>query len=161
MEVIRQHLKERPEPVSKRNPNVKVSRKLEKVTMRSLQKDVKDRYSTAKEMGQALGYKNSMAPTPEPVLSPQATLVVVQGLRQGQQIPLAGEGVSIGRLDLDPSNTSISRHHVNIVFRGGTYWLQDMSKNGTWLDNQRIYGEVPLAAGSVIGIGDNVLRLDA
>jgi pSer/pThr/pTyr-binding forkhead associated (FHA) protein len=73
---------------------------------------------------------------------------------------LADGGLALGRLDLDPANTSISRHHVNIVFRGGTYWLQDMSKNGTWLDNQRIYGEAPLSTGSMIGIGDNILRLE-
>lgn len=163
MEVIRQHLKERPEPLSRRNPSIKVSKKLEQVTMRALKKDVKDRYSTAQEMGQALGYRDSMvmAPAQASVLSSPANLIIVQGQRQGQQIPLADGGLALGRLDLDPSNTSISRHHVNIVFRGGTYWLQDMSKNGTWLDNQRIYGEAPLTTGSVIGIGDNVLRLEA
>ena len=160
MEVIRQHLKERPEPLSRRNPNLKVSKKLERVTMKSLRKDVKDRYATAKEMGSALGYKDSMVPTPDPRPSVQASLVVAQGARQGQQILLSDGGLALGRLDLDPSNTSISRHHVNIVFRGGTYWLQDMSKNGTWLNNQRIYGEVPLSTGAMIGIGDNLLRLE-
>lgn len=54
----------------------------------------------------------------------------------------------------------ISRHHVNVFCRGGTYWLEDLSKNGTWVDNQRVYGEVPLTSRSVVVIGDVVLRLE-
>ncbi len=176
MEVIRQHLQDRPEPLRTRNPNADVSRKLEQVTMRALRKDVKDRYSTAGEMGRALGYtakdvvlrRDSMESTLAPAGSSyrqgsgtrQASLFVVQGARRGQRIPLADGGLALGRLELDPSNTSISRRHVNVIFRGGTYWLQDMSKNGTWLDSQRVYGEVPLTPGSMIGIGDNVLKLE-
>jgi pSer/pThr/pTyr-binding forkhead associated (FHA) protein len=38
--------------------------------------------------------------------------------------------------------------------------LQDTSKNGTWIDQQRVYGEVPLETGALIAIGDNLLRFE-
>jgi serine/threonine protein kinase len=160
MEVIRQHLKERPEPLRKRNPNVQVSKKVEKVTMRALQKNLKDRYTTAKEMGQALGYRESMQPVTAPEMPVLTYLVVIQGARRGQRIQLTNGALPLGRADLDPTDTGISRHHASIIFRGGAHWLQDISKNGTWVDNQRVYGEAPLRTGSVIAIGSNVLRLE-
>jgi len=162
MEVIHQHLKERPEPLRKRNPNRQVSRKLEQVTMRALKKEIKDRYPTAREMGQALGYRGTMEPPTDPDVKvrTKASLLVVQGPQRGRRIPLTDGIVTLGRLDLDPTNTGISRHHINIVYRGGSYWLQDLSKNGTWLDNQRVYGEAPLKTGSAILIGDCLLRLE-
>jgi serine/threonine protein kinase len=160
LEVIRQHLKDRPEPLAKRNPDIQVSKKMEQVTMRALQKNIKDRYATAQEMGQALGYTEALEPSTAPDIPVQASLLILQGPRRGQRIGLVDGSLALGRLDLDPSDTAISRHHVSIVFRGGTYWLQDMSKNGTWLDNRRVYGEAPLKTGSVIMIGDNALRLE-
>jgi serine/threonine protein kinase len=161
LEVIRQHLRDRPEPLGKRNPDIQVSKKMEQVTMRALRKNIKDRYATAQEMGRALGYTEALEPTTAPDLPVQANLLILQGPRRGQRIALVDGSLALGRLELDPSDTAISRHHVSIVFRGGTYWLQDMSKNGTWLDNQRVYGEAPLKTGSVIMIGDNALRLES
>jgi pSer/pThr/pTyr-binding forkhead associated (FHA) protein len=160
MEVIRQHLKERPEPVRKRKPDARVSKKLEKVTMRALQKDLKGRYATAKEMGQALGYKEAVDIKPAPVEPACAGLLVLRGTRSGQRIALGEQGMTLGRLDLNSTNTAISRNHAKIVFKGSGYWLEDLSKNGTWVDRQRVYGEIPLRAGSIITIGDNVLRME-
>jgi serine/threonine protein kinase len=160
MEVIRQHLKERPEPLRKRNPSAQVSKRVEKVTMRALQKNIKDRYTTAKEMGKALGYGETTQPVTAPEMPVLTYLVVLQGARRGQRIQLTNGALPLGRADLDPADTGISRHHANIIFRGGTHWLQDTSKNGTWVDNERVYGEAPLRTGSVIAIGSNVLRLE-
>jgi len=160
MEVIRQHLKEQPEPLQKRNPDIQVSRRLERVTMRALKKGIRERYPTAGAMGKALGYRpKAEQPTAlEP--RPGASLFVVRGPQQGRRIPLTSGTVAVGRLDLDPTNIGISRHHVDIVFQGGGYWLHDLSKNGTWIDNRRVYGEAPLKTGSLILIGDSVLRLE-
>jgi serine/threonine protein kinase len=160
IEVVRQHLKENPEPVRKRNPNAQVTTRLERVTMRALKKDLKERFNTAKEMGQALGYRESGAPRISSTKPSAASLVILQGPRHGQRIPLTNPPLTLGRLDLGSANTTISRHHANILFRGGSYWLEDSSKNGTWVDNLRVYGEVPLKTGSIIVIGDNVLRLE-
>jgi serine/threonine protein kinase len=160
IEVVRQHLKENPEPLRKRNPNAQISPRLERVTMRALKKDIKDRFETATEMGKALGYREPMGPpTKLPSPSKKACLVILQGPRQGQRIDLTDKPMNLGRLELGSSNTIISRRHAAVLFRGGNYWLEDMSKNGTWVDNVRVYGEVPLKTGSMIVIGDNVLRL--
>jgi serine/threonine protein kinase len=160
IEVVRQHLKEDPEPLRKRNPNIQVSTRLEKVTMRALKKDLKDRYATAKEMGQALGYNEQPAVRISSATPIKASLIILQGPRQGQRIPLLDQTYAFGRFELGSADTTISRRHANITFRGDSYWLQDTSKNGTWVDNQRVYGEVPLRTGSVIVIGDSMLRLE-
>ncbi len=160
MEIIRQHLKEHPEPIRKRNPNAQVSPKLEQVTMRALEKDIRDRYKTAREMGQALGYVETASIPSLSGRQGRASLVILQGPRQGQRIPLVDRSLALGRFDLDPADTTLSRHHINIIFRGNGYWLQDTSRNGTWVDNQRVYGEIPLQTGAVIAIGSNVLRLE-
>ncbi len=160
MEVIRQHLKERPEPLRKRNPEIQVSKRLEQVTMRALKKETRERFSSAREMGQAMGYKEPNESPVQPERPESVGLVVMRGPRQGLRIPLSGDAVILGRLDLDPANTSISRQHITIFPRGQSYWLQDLSKNGTWVDSQRVMGEIPIKTGSKIAIGDSVLQLD-
>ena len=160
IDVIRQHLKEEPEPLHRRNPTAEISRGLETATMRALKKDIKERYPSAKELGEALGYQEPTDRITTSVQPIQASLVIVQGPRQGQRLSLSREALLLGRRELGSENTLISRRHAQIVLRGGSYWLEDMSKNGTWVDNTRVYGEAPLLNGSVIAIGDNVLRLE-
>ena len=162
--VIRQHLKESPEPPSRRNPKARISKKLERVALRALEKRVTKRFSCAGEMGEAMGYvpaESAKDDTPEraPTRPAQACLAVVQGPRLGHSIPLQALETPIGRADLEPGNVRISRRHVSISRRGSDYWLQDTSSNGTWVDNERVYGEVPLRVGASIKIGETVLRL--
>lgn len=128
--------------------------------MRALRKDVTDRFATARELGEAMGYEEPLDRITTSVQRIPAILVIVQGPRQGQRIPLSSEALSLGRSELNTSNNAISRRHANIVLRGGSYWLEDTSKNGTWVDNMRVYGEAPLSDGSVIVIGDSMLRLE-
>jgi len=161
IEVIRRHLEESPEPIRKRNPDGAALPRLERVAMRALKKDPRARYDTAKEMGLALGY-TALEPAIQPaVRRPAWSLAVTQGARLGERIALPEAGRAIGRADLDPGNTSISRQHVNLSYRGDRFWLHDLSKNGTWVDNARVYGEVPLQVGAMIAIGDCLLRLEA
>jgi serine/threonine protein kinase len=160
IDVIRQHLKEEPEPLHKRNPTTEISPRMERATMRALEKDVNHRYATAKELGEAMGYEEPLDRITTSVQPIQASLVIVQGPRRGQRITLSSQLLPLGRKELSSNNTTISRHHANVVFRGGSYWLEDTSKNGTWVNNTRVYGETPLVNGSVIVIGDNVLRLE-
>ena len=160
MVVIRQHLKERPISIRKRNPEAEIPRQLEKVTMRALEKNVKDRYPTAREMGEAIGYRPAVTSFPSAVRPMGARLIVLGGPRKGQRISLTNRSRALGRFDLDSSDTAISRHHATIFFRGGDYWLQDISTNGTWVDNQRVYGETPLRSGAVITMGEYALRLE-
>jgi pSer/pThr/pTyr-binding forkhead associated (FHA) protein len=133
---------------------------MERTTMRALEKELQDRFPTAKELGDALGYDEPVERITTSVQPIRASLIIMQGPRQGQRITLSSELLSLGRRELQSNNTTISRQHANVVVRGGSYWIEDMSKNGTWVDNTRVYGEAPLVNGSVIVIGDNVLRLE-
>jgi pSer/pThr/pTyr-binding forkhead associated (FHA) protein len=159
IEVVRQHLKCEPEPVRKRNPAVHISPRVERATMRALKKNVKDRYATARELGEALGAGQQAERAPVPRQVAIASLVVIQGPRGGEQIPV-GDALVLGRYELGSTNTTISRQHARVTFRAGSYWLEDTSKNGTWVNGQRVYGEVPLPVGATIVIGENLLRLE-
>jgi hypothetical protein len=128
--------------------------------MRALDKELKRRYATARELGRALGYLQPEAEHRGTARIPSASLLVAQGPKVGHRIPVSGQGLVLGRLELGSSNAMISRHHANVFYRGGTYWIEDLSKNGTWVDNQRVYGEVPLTSHSVVVIGDVVLKLE-
>jgi pSer/pThr/pTyr-binding forkhead associated (FHA) protein len=56
--------------------------------------------------------------------------------------------------------TFISTEHAAIVQRDGSWWLSDRgSRNGTAVNDRLIQGEVGLAPGDVVGIGDVRLRI--
>ena len=65
-------------------------------------------------------------------------LVVVEGAIAGQEYPLLGEVITIGRA-LDnaisfPAEFHVSAHHARILARIGLFWLEDLgSANGTYL----------------------------
>jgi len=163
LEVVRQHLNAEPEPIHKRNPAARVSPRLERVTMRALKKEVRQRYGNARELGKALGFRESaVIPTARRAADSAqlASLLIMQGPRQGERIPLQGRPLSLGRFELGSTNTTISRRHANLTFRSDSYWLEDTSKNGTWVDNMRVYGEVPLKPGAIVVIGENVMRFE-
>ncbi|MFN2291909.1 MAG: protein kinase domain-containing protein [Anaerolineae bacterium] len=160
LEVVGQHLHAEPEPIRKRNPNVRVSARVERATMRALKKDLRQRYRDAGSLGRDLGYREETRTTQPSPQAKQANLSILQGPRQGSVISLVGESLVLGRFELGSTDTAISRRHARVFYRGDGYWLEDSSKNGTWVDERRIYGEVPLRVGARITIGDNVLRLD-
>jgi serine/threonine protein kinase len=160
IQVVRRHLEEDPEPIRQRNPHTRVTPHLERVTMRALSKDLSERYATASDLGKALGAVEPVDLQTAPVRPTPAYLTILAGPRRGSRIPVTHRPLTLGRLELDPSNTTISRHHATISSRTGGYWLKDRSKNGTWVDDVRVYGEVPLTVGSVIVIGESVLRLE-
>ena len=160
MEVIRQHLEVKPKAMHGRDSGVVVSPRLERITMRALNKEVKRRYATAKEMGRALSYLQPAARRPEGAQTPPASRVVTQGPKPGHRISLSSQRLALGRIELGSSNEMISRHHASVFYKDGSYWLEDLSKNGTWVDNRRVYGEVPLRRHSIVVIGDVVLRLE-
>lgn len=57
-----------------------------------------------------------------------------------------------------PGN-NISRQHATIVSRGGGFWISDNnSRNGTFLDQERLTEERELTDGCVISIGDYTIR---
>ena len=79
--------------------------------------------------------------------------------RSGKQVKtvhVLGEGVtSICRADdnmLVIASDGISRHHAEVHWDGRQYVLIDLdSKNGTWLNGQRLTSPQPLQPGDIIG----------
>ena len=128
--------------------------------MRALKKDLRQRYQDAGSLCRDLGYREGARTTQPSPRAKQACLSILQGPRRGTVIALTGEPLVLGRFELGSTNTAISRRHAQVFFRGDGYWLEDSSKNGTWVDDRRIYGEVPLGTGAKVIIGENVLRLD-
>lgn len=70
---------------------------------------------------------------------------------------------SIGRADDNTivlGDGFVSAHHARLSFRDDTWWLADLdSRNGTWVNGERITGEVPIRFGDVIEIGQAKLKL--
>jgi hypothetical protein len=94
-----------------------------------------------------------------------AWLVSVKGggLDPGERFDLFG-GVSIGRsgeADVRIEDRFASQIHTRIYSRAGTYYVEDMnSTNGTYLNGDRLDGELPLAHQDVIEIGDTEFRFE-
>ena len=59
------------------------------------------------------------------------------------------------------SDQQISNKHATVLYEEGGFWIEDrQSKNGVYLDGQRI-GRALLKDGSVIRLGSTVLRFDS
>jgi pSer/pThr/pTyr-binding forkhead associated (FHA) protein len=91
-----------------------------------------------------------------------AQLVVIGGPQSGQVIPLVQSAMILGRggtCQIIVKDDFASRRHAQIVQRDECYWLRDLnSKNGTLLDGRPVEGDMLLADGSVIQIGDTRFR---
>ena len=84
-------------------------------------------------------------------------LKVVAGVNSGQEICLAKDKFFIGRAEdcqLRPNSDLISRHHCVFLVDGSYVGLRDCgSKNGTFLNGDRITGECELKAGDLVIVG--------
>ncbi|GAA1864126.1 FHA domain-containing protein FhaB/FipA [Myceligenerans crystallogenes] len=106
------------------------------------------------------------APTPVggvPRSGAPSRLVVVAGPLTGTTIPLTQSGILIGRA---PSCTLVldddysSSRHARIYPQGNQWYVEDLgSTNGTYMNDQRIQGTVPLPAGVGVQIGQSVVEL--
>lgn len=157
MKVIEMHKKYKPRPPSSLYPWIPP--RLEKVAMRALEKKPEKRYHTAEEMAKDLGYEIKPMGIEVSSFPPGAKLIVKEGARRGQAIPLMGRQVVIGRNDLNPQDAYISREHIILFPRGNQIWLQDISRNGTQVNGEWVSGEFPLKRGDIIIITDNVLEV--
>ena len=74
---------------------------------------------------------------------------------------LIGRDPSCPLLVEGPSARVVSGQHARVFFQDGSWWIQDLSRNGTVLDNERlIRGERhALRIDQVIGLGDSGPRL--
>lgn len=84
-------------------------------------------------------------------------LRVVDGKNSGQEIPVNGKRFLIGRAEdchLRPGSELISRHHCAILVEEGYIGVRDFgSKNGTFVNDERVVGERELKAGDRLSVG--------
>ena len=84
----------------------------------------------------------------------QVSLVVVHGKPEGMEIPLRTARLFIGRDSqclLRPRNELISKMHCEISQRENAVFLRDLqSLNGTFLNDQRVSGEVEVRDGDLL-----------
>jgi pSer/pThr/pTyr-binding forkhead associated (FHA) protein len=83
-------------------------------------------------------------------------LKVTDGKRAGQKIPISGEKFVIGRADdchLRPGSAEVSRHHCVIAIDGRRVSIRDYgSRNGTYVNGERITGETELSHGDTLQV---------
>jgi len=84
-------------------------------------------------------------------------LKVIEGKNAGQEIPVSGQRFLVGRAEdchLRPGSELISRHHCAILVEEGYIGVRDFgSKNGTYVNDERIVGERELKTGDRLTIG--------
>jgi len=95
----------------------------------------------------------------------EVKLVVTQGSQAGQEVPVPGRKFFIGRAEdchLRPHSDLISRHHCMILVEDGFIAVRDFgSKNGTFVNGQRITAEVELKPGDHLKVGQLEFELRA
>jgi pSer/pThr/pTyr-binding forkhead associated (FHA) protein len=87
----------------------------------------------------------------------EVKLVVIGGKHAGQEVPVPHAKFLIGRAEdchLRPSSELVSRHHAAILVEEGFVAVRDFgSKNGTFVNGERIKTERELKAGDHLKIG--------
>ncbi|HEX6533870.1 MAG TPA: trypsin-like peptidase domain-containing protein [Gemmatimonadaceae bacterium] len=94
-------------------------------------------------------------------------LHIVSGARAGHRARFDAPPVTIGRhphshLQLDPErDLDVSARHAEIVQRDGAWLLRDVgSRNGTFVDGERLTGERALRGGEMVSLGEHGPRIE-
>jgi predicted component of type VI protein secretion system len=84
-------------------------------------------------------------------------LRVLEGKNAGQEISVQGKKFFVGRAEdchLRPGSDLISRHHCVLLVEDGYVGVRDFgSKNGTFVNSERVVGERELKEGDQLTIG--------
>ena len=87
----------------------------------------------------------------------EVRLKVLAGVNAGKELPVPGPKFFIGRSEecqLQPKSDLIIRHHCVILVEPDQVSVRDLgSRNGTFVNDQRITTETPLAAADRLKIG--------
>ena len=91
-------------------------------------------------------------------------LIVANGKRAGQSIPIAGSKFFIGRAEdchLRPRSDLVSRHHCALVVEEGRVSIRDFgSKNGTLVNGERVQSEQELKNGDQLTVGNLEFKVE-
>ncbi|MCK5505892.1 MAG: sigma 54-interacting transcriptional regulator, partial [Thermodesulfovibrionia bacterium] len=89
-----------------------------------------------------------------------AALHAVEGPLRGKKFPINKEKVTFGKSkenDLVFADEFVSRHHGEIIFRNGDFFIRDLgSKNGLFVNGKQVQGAI-LTHGARIEAGRNII----
>jgi hypothetical protein len=93
-------------------------------------------------------------------------LIVVEGgptsYQPGHSFPIYGNA-TVGRGSDNTivlSDSFVSTSHAILSFRDGSWWLADLdARNGTWVNAERVKGEIRIHPGDLISIGQVKMKL--
>jgi len=93
----------------------------------------------------------------------KVTLRVLYGSELGQQVTVHGSSFLIGRAadcHLRPNCPAVSRHHCELRIEGDQVVLRDLSsKNGTFVNGERVEAERTLRDGDRLAFGMRMLEV--
>jgi pSer/pThr/pTyr-binding forkhead associated (FHA) protein len=95
---------------------------------------------------------------PSPMAAPLASFLFRSGELKGRRLPIKVPVVNIGRGDYNDvviADPSVSTMHAKLQRRDSIWILTDLgSTNGTFVEGERLTGEVPLGPGTTLRFGD-------
>ena len=95
---------------------------------------------------------------PSPAAAPLASFLFRSGELKGRRLPVKVPVVNIGRGDYNDvviADPSVSTMHAKLQRRDSVWVLTDLgSTNGTYVEGERLTGEVPLGPGTTLRFGD-------
>ena len=90
-------------------------------------------------------------------------LIVASGKSAGRSIAIKRNKLLIGRAeecDIRPLSEEVSRRHCAVIVGPADVWAQDLgSRNGTFVNGQRIEAKTKLADGDMIRVGSLELKV--
>jgi pSer/pThr/pTyr-binding forkhead associated (FHA) protein len=93
-----------------------------------------------------------------------AKLVIFRGDSVESELHLGRQSVKIGRdvrNDVVLDDKTVTRFHAEVIPDGGRFYIVDMnSRNGVWVNNQRIKTRTPLELGVPVTVGAYELTLE-
>jgi pSer/pThr/pTyr-binding forkhead associated (FHA) protein len=99
----------------------------------------------------------TVTPT-QPQVAPLASLLVRSGAMKGRRLAVKVPVVNIGRADFNDvviSDPSVSTSHAKLQRRDDVWILTDLgSTNGTFVEGERLAGEVALGPGTTVKFGE-------
>ncbi len=92
-------------------------------------------------------------------------LVIIGGKYSGSRFPVQERTLLIGRAndsDIALDGSNVSRRHAQVLREGPHFFVKDLgSRNGTYLNDQRVTGKALLASNDILRIGGHSLRVES